>query len=287
MANLSTNAAVNEIAALLGAAEEQTTNGALNLIADAITAASGSTINPDSLPLYDYEDYVNTGTGTKIPGTSSVSAGGTVSATQSYLGSNWNSAATKFRPGASNISITSAASSRAGLGTAASYRVSTAQGSDFSFGSELAFTSSSVITASDDVFIGWGLLTSVAAYPSAASGVYFRVPTSTETAFLKYAVRIAGVESPFDTTIPYDSTDDRFVKTQITYTSANNTLTFYATDGTNESTSTIATASTTYPTLAAVSMVMGYLVARNGTTVTPLARTISVDKSFRTSPKYF
>ena len=41
MANLSTNAAVNEIAALLGAAEEQSTNGALNLILAAIQDAEG------------------------------------------------------------------------------------------------------------------------------------------------------------------------------------------------------------------------------------------------------
>jgi len=41
MANLSTNAAINQIAQLLGAAEESSTNGALNLILTAIEEAEG------------------------------------------------------------------------------------------------------------------------------------------------------------------------------------------------------------------------------------------------------
>ena len=149
------------------------------------------------------------------------------------------------------------------------------------FGAELTFNGGQINFANDPVFRGVGLLTSFAGFPSATSGVYFRTPNTGETSFLKAVIQQAGVETIFNTTIAYDSTNDVYVKVRMEYKPSTSELVFTATDGTTVSVITIPTFLTTYASLQPLSYGFGFLVVRNGNPAVGVSRAIAVDKAFR------
>jgi hypothetical protein len=225
------------------------------------------------LPSYEIENFVENTTGFVIGFASSTASGGSVASEVPEQQSNWNSASAIARLGQSSVRITTANNSRAAIATNANYRLFTTV--KFMFSAELSFVGGQVDFTNDPVLHCWGFLNSFAtATPS--TGIYFRPPRTSETSFLKYVILVAGAESIFDTTIPYDSTSRRFVKGMIDWNGLD--LTFISTDGTTTSTNTISNFLVTYPTLATVNFSFGILNARNGVGAVAVARNINVDK---------
>lgn len=95
-------------------------------------------------------------------------------------------------------------------------------------------------------------------------GTYFRLPRVGETSFVKYVVRIAGAETIFDTGIAITSNNTGYIKTAMSWDGANDTMTYYATDGTTVWSGDIVSFLATYPSLSGAGLHFCGFMARNG-----------------------
>jgi hypothetical protein len=219
------------------------------------------------------EDFVTTSAGSAINFSANIGAGGSLSTEIPEQQPNWNGTIPYARLGQNSCRITTAPSARIGNATSNNYRLfSTAK---FGFASEQSIIGGQIDFATDPTLLCWGFLDNFGA-SAPANGIYFRPPRVGETAFLKYVVRAANIETIFDTIIPYDANNRRFVRTALFWDGTN--MSFVCTDGTTASLNTISNLLTTFAALATINFSYGMLVGRNGTASLPIARNLNTDR---------
>ncbi|MCU0436731.1 MAG: hypothetical protein MUC49_02380 [Raineya sp.] len=225
---------------------------------------------------WQIEDFLQSNVGNAIVFSSFVVSGGSLSTEIPENQPNWNNTTSKARLGQSSIRITNGNNSGSAIATALNFRLFNSI--EFGYFAELAIALGGQIDfANDPILQAVGFFDNFNV-ANLANGVGFRPPRVGETLFLKYIVRVAGVETVFDTSIPYDSGNRKYVKVGIFWDGINNSFVLIATDGTTLSTNAITNFSATYPTLITLPLAFGVFNRRNGAGAVPLARTINVDR---------
>ena len=219
------------------------------------------------------EDFTTALGGNAVAFTTGSASGGSVNGETPEHQPNWNDVTPKARLGQCSVRISNVANSRGVMFTGLNFRLFPT--AEFGFASEQSIIGGQIDFATDPVLLCWGFLDSFAVN-NPNNGVYFRCPRAGELPFLKYVVRIATVETVFSTSIPYDATNRRFVRTFIHWDGVN--MNFIATDGVNASLNTIPNFLTTYAALATVNFAYGAFNARNGTGTTMIARNLNTDR---------
>lgn len=292
MANLSTNAAVNQIAEnLSGASTKLSTNGALNLINDVIAkAASGS------LPGQIFEDFFFQQGDTMMFSASSLNGGNSanVSAVPSFNGTNMNDAVTLYpRRGLQQLNLSNASANafaslqQSNAVNALRYILLTSD--KFYIDAVWRMSATANINfANDPVLACVGLLS----YNSTATvnplvGTYFRLSRTSETSTVKYVVRVAGVETVFSTGLGIISNNTGYIKTGMMWDGAADTMTYYATDGTTVHTNVITAFLATYPAFVGTNLHFCGYMSRNGDGASKQVTTMQIDSASRwTSQNY-
>jgi hypothetical protein len=218
------------------------------------------------------ENFIQTNTGNAISFSSTTATGGSLSTEIPKSQAWWNGAVGYPRLGQASLSITTVAGARQAINTASNYRLYSS--AKIYFDVILSFVGGQVDFVNDATLQCWGFLDSFAT-ATPTNGFYFRTPRVGESSFLKAVVRVAGAETITDTTIPYDSTNRRYIKGSIIWDGTN--LHFWATDTINKSLVSIPNFLTTYPSLSTLNFSFGVLNARNATATTPVARNINID----------
>lgn len=240
--------------------------------ADSASIFVGDYFDYNKLPNYHIENFLENTTGFIIGFSSSTGSGGSLSSEIPEVQANWNGTTALPRLGQASVRISTASNSRAGLGTNFNYRLFS--NVEIMFSCELSILGGQINFVTDPVLQCWGLLDTFAAIPTNA--IYFRPPRVGETSFLKFVVRVAGVESITNTTIVYDSTARRFVKSGFFWNGVD--MQYMATDGTTVSVGTINNFLTTYPSLSTLNFSFAILQIRAGAAITGVSRNINVDK---------
>lgn len=286
MANLSTNAAVNSIAdTLSGVNQELNTNAALNLVADIIAQAAAGT-----LPGQVFEDFVYPSGENMMFSNSSLNGGSsaTLSAVPSFSSSNMNDAVTLYpRRGVHQLSLTNASANAFASAQHASavngLRYLLLTSDEFYTDAVWRMSATANINfANDPVLACVGYLAyNTTAVVNPLVGTYFRLSRASETSFIKYVVRIAGVETVFDTGISITSNSTGYVKTGMMWDGPNDTMTYYATDGTTVWSDTITTFLVTYPDFVGTNLHFCAFMSRNGDGAAKQTTTMQVDSVSR------
>ena len=244
--------------------------------------ADNNRIDYKIMPQYDIEDFLQSATGNIIPMTSTVASGGSLATEIPENQANWGGGANYSRFGQASVRISNGANSRSALYTSPNFRLYPS--ANFQFMQELSFVSSSIDFINDPVLAFWGFSDSFVGNPP-ANGIYFRCPRTSETQFLKYVIRIANVESIFNTTMPYDSTNRRFLRTSIQWNGTD--MIFKSTNNVSLYEYTIPNFLSTYPSLGTLNMSYGTYMARNGSGAVALSRNINIDRvERRINPTY-
>jgi hypothetical protein len=233
------------------------------------------------IPNFLIENFYASTSGTAIPFTApSTASGGSSSMTAYTLATDMGGVITKRRVGILNLSITNANNSRSGTSTSTSrYRFGiVVPNNSFANSFEVAFSGGLVDFANDPVFIGIGYLSTFVVYPSVSTGLYVRPPRATETATFKVCIMQGGVETIFDSTVPFVNTpSDRYCRIDFYYDSAPDVVYVTITTSTNQNTVTIPNLSGTYAVLSALTFSCGALLARNGSGAVALLRALRID----------
>jgi len=293
MSTLSTNAACNQIAqALTNVNPGYNTNEALNLISDIV-------VNSDASESVDFkfnsvkEEFIYPN-GDTMQFLASAAGGGNsanVSATPMFDTSNLNWGGTiKFRAGVHQVSVNNAvASSYASLlhsSVIASKRYQLTTNGKFYWDAEWRAYSTPIINfANDPVLACVGLVDHTnTTTVNPLLGIYFRMPRLGETLFVKYVVRVAGVETVYDSDLPASNNQTGFLKTGMRWDGQQNRMDFYATDGVTVATHSIAGLTIAYPSLVSLIAHCGVYVARNGDGASKQTTGIQIDNFTRYIP---
>lgn len=268
MATISTNAAVNQIAeTLTGVNQELNTNAALNLIAETIFNASNGYI-----PGLQTEDFIYQGGDTITIGGSTLNGGNAmnISATPFFSNANLNGTALHQRAGVHQINITNASANAfaavfnsSGLNAKRYTILST--GSIYFDCVWRQYQTAVINYANDPVLACVGFYDVIVnTNTNPVTGIYFRMPRSTESQFIKYVIREASTETVFSTSVPVNTNPTGFFKVGMMWNGVADTMTFYATDGSIYSENSISSFTTTYPTTLNAIMHIGVYIGRNG-----------------------
>lgn len=213
------------------------------------------------------ENFIQNTTWSVIQFTSTTWGGGSNTAISPENQNNWNGATAYGRFGISSIWISTNSNSRSSLSTTANFTFLT--NSNFLAWSERSVTWWQIDFANDPVLqCVWFMDVWTVANP--VLWVYHRAPRTGESAFLKYVVRTASTETVASTSIAYDATASRYLKTYIQRDGA--TMTFVAMDWTTTSTDTIATFLVTHPAFVGVALSQWMSCNRNGAPAVGVAR---------------
>lgn len=229
--------------------------------------------------VYNVEDFVSATTGNVIQLFTATINGGSVASEIWEAQPNYNSTVSKPRKGQSSIRITTAAASRSGLSTALQYRFS--NNDKFAFSAEFSILGGQINFATDRVSQWIGFQSSVP-IPSGlpSSGAFLRPPLVGETNTMKIVIRVAGIDTIFNTTLNYDSTNRRFCKVYIEWDGFADKFIFKIYDDANVYMQEITTVSVLYPGIISNVHAFGFINFRDTSIAspTPIARNINVDK---------
>lgn len=158
-------------------------------------------------------------------------SGGAVTGTSLSNAADLNGSDTKARSGISSISSGTAANGFSILVNSnliANTRYALSLKSKIYLGLIWAQTTEPTVNfANNPVLACAGLLAYTATSTvNPLNGIYHRLPRTGETAFVKYVVREGGVESVFDTAIPFTSNLSGYLKTALLWDGANDTMYF-------------------------------------------------------------
>ncbi len=224
------------------------------------------------MPQVIIEDFV--GGSSVLLGLSVASASGGSSSTEvPEQQANWNGLISYPRFGQVSCRINTASSSRSTLSSPVNFRLYPQARFKISF--EFSIVGGQIDFANDPVLLCIGFIDNFAV-TNPTNGFYMRPPRTGETNFLKYVIRIASAESVFDTTIPYDSTNRRFINCSIEWDGTN--MIFTGKDDSITSINTVSNFLTTYPTLSTLNFAYGGYNGRNGNPIVGVSRNLNIDK---------
>lgn len=239
---------------------------------------------------WQYDDLVVlTAVGTLVQLSAAVANGGGNTVSPTNLESpDINSTTTKSRYGFITSSITITASSRAQLQQTNVTRFQITNRSVVGFGADVAFNGGQVDFVNDPVFQIVGFANGGTA-GNPTQGVYVRPPYVGETNFYKCVLTYfdSGTSTPvnviMDTTVPYDSTNNRFLSIFVLIDGPNDSVIYTIKYDGNIYTKTVNNVLATYPDMWSGSIVnsMTISVHRSGIPVAGVARSIVTDKTYR------
>lgn len=239
---------------------------------------------------WQYDDLVvATATPVLVALTASVANGGNNSVTPTNLNvPDINSLTNKSRYGMITSRITTAASSRAQLQQSTSTRFQITDKSVVGFGADIAFNGGQIDFANDPVFQIIGFANAGTAW-TPTQGVYIRPPYVGETNFYKCVLTYfdSGTSTPvnviMDSTVPYDSTDSRFLSAFVLINGIEDSVTYTIKYDGNTYTRTLNNVLATYPDMWSGSIINSATISchRAGTPTVGVARSIIVDKTYR------
>lgn len=228
--------------------------------------------------VYQVEDFISATNGNIIQIFNTSVNGGSVASEIWESQPNYNGSIAKPRKGQSSIRINTLAGSRSGSVTGSQYQFS--NNDKFAFSAEFSIVGGQINFATDRVFQWIGYLSNVSVVPAfPPSGVFVRPPLFGETNNMKIVIRVAGIDTIFNTTLNYDAASRRFCKVYIEWDGPANKFIFKLYDDTVVFTQEITNISVVYPGLISIVHSFGFLNARDTAIVSiPIARNINVDK---------
>lgn len=156
------------------------------------------------------------------------------------------------------------------------------------FGADVAFNGGQIDFSTDAVYQYVGFANAgTSAAPT--QGVYVRPPYVGETSFYKCVLTYfdSGTSLPvnviFDTTVPYDSTNNRFLSIFVLIDGVNDSVTYTIKYNGNTYIKTVNNVLATYPDMWSGSIINSFTinVSRISVSATPIARSIVIDKLYR------
>lgn len=232
---------------------------------------------------------VSTGTPVIVAMTTAVASGGAVNATPTYLDvPDINSSTNKTRYGLISPAITTVASSRAQIQNPNLTRFQVTNTTLVGFGADLCFNGGQIDYTNDSCFQIVGFA-NAGTSGNPTQGVYIRPPYVGETNFYKCVLTYfdSGTSLPvnviFETTVPYDSTDFRFLNACVLIDGKNDSVIYIIRYNGIVYERIVTNVLSTYPDMWSGSIVNSMTISchRSGTPITGVARSIVVDKLYR------
>jgi len=227
--------------------------------------------------------------GQSIVFATSVANGGNVASTPTNLDAlDVNGTVNKSRYGLQTMSIpASGAISRSHMQSPTNTRFQIQPTTVVGFGADIAFNGGQIDFANDPVYQHVGFLNAGATSPN--QGAYIRPPYVGETDFYKYCLTYfdSGTSTPvrltFDSPVPYDPTNNRFLSFFILVDAPNDSITYTIKENGNTHKFTINDVQATYPDMWSGSIInMMYVgVSRVSLPAVSAVRSIVVDKVYR------